>query len=339
MKKFVLIFTFGVFCAALLSACTEQAEATPEKLVVYSGRKEDLVQPIIDQFSAVTGIKVMVKYGKTAEIASMILEEGKNSPADLFWAQDPGGLGAVAAADMLSQLPEESLQKVDSRFRDSKGQWVGVSGRARVIVYNTDNIDPERDLPSDLWGFTDPEWKGRIGWAPTNGSFQAMVTALRASWGNERTREWLQAIMTNEPGIYPKNTPIVAAAGSGEIDVGLVNHYYLHRFIAAEGENFAARNFFLPDGGPGSLVMVAGVGTLNSAENTENAQKFIDFLLSPVAQQYFAGQTYEYPLVEGVKIHRELKPIEELNAVNIDLTDLSDLQGTVKMLTEVGALE
>ena len=216
---------------------------------------------------------------------------------------------------------------------------MGISGRARVIVYNTDNIDPERDLPSDLWGFTDPEWKGRLGWAPTNGSFQAMVTALRSTWGEEKTKEWLEGIIANDVGVYPKNTPQVAAAAAGEIDVGFVNHYYLHRFIAAEGENFAARNFFLPDGGPGSLVMVAGVGTLNSAENVENAQKFIDFLLSPVAQQYFAGQTYEYPLVEGVKIHRELKPIEELNAVDIDLTDLSDLQGTVKLLTEVGALE
>ena len=157
--------------------------------------------------------------------------------------------------------------------------------------------------------------------------------------GRREDKEWLEGIIANDVGVYPKNTPQVAAAAAGEIDVGFVNHYYLHKFIAAEGENFAARNFFLPDGGPGSLVMVAGVGTLNSAENVENAQKFIDFLLSPVAQQYFAGQTYEYPLVEGVKIHRELKPIEELNAVDIDLTDLSDLQGTVKLLTEVGALE
>ena len=339
IQKNILIVTLITFFTVLISACTQQTETTPEKLVVYSGRKESLVQPIIDQFSAVTGIEVMVKYGQTAEIASMIMEEGENSPADLFWAQDPGGLGAVKAADMLSQLPEESLQKVPTRFRDSKGQWVGISGRARVIVYNTDNIDPERDLPSDLWGFTDPEWKGRLGWAPTNGSFQAMVTALRSTWGEEKTKEWLEGIIANDVGVYPKNTPQVAAAAAGEIDVGFVNHYYLHKFIAAEGENFAARNFFLPDGGPGSLVMVAGVGTLNSAENVENAQKFIDFLLSPVAQQYFAGQTYEYPLVEGVKIHRELKPIEELNAVDIDLTDLSDLQGTVKLLTEVGALE
>jgi iron(III) transport system substrate-binding protein len=307
--------------------------------VVYSGRKENLVQPIIDQFSAATGIDVRVKYGKTAEIAAMLLEEGDNSPADVFWAQDPGGLGAVAAAGMLTRLPEESLARVDSRFRASDGQWVGISGRARVIVYNTESIDPEHDLPSDLWGFTDPKWKGRLGWAPTNGSFQAMVTALRATWGEQKTREWLLAIMANDPGAYPKNTPIVAAVGSGEIDAGFVNHYYLYRFIAAEGEIFRARNFFLPGGGPGSLVMAAGVGQLRSAQNVEHALKFIEFLLSPVAQQYFAGQTYEYPLVEGVNIQRELTPLAMLNAAEIDLTDLSDLQGTVELLTEIGALE
>ena len=145
--------------------------------------------------------------------------------------------------------------------------------------------------------------------------------------------------MANDPGVYPKNTPIVAAVASGEIEAGFVNHYYLHRFIAAEGEGFAARNFFLPGGGPGSLLMTAGVGRLRSAQNVEHALKFIEFLLSPVAQQYFAGQTYEYPLVEGVKIHRELMPLVELNAAEIDLTDLSDLQGTVDLLTEIGALE
>lgn len=339
MRNSISLLVFVLVLVALSSACTQTQGSAEETLVVYSGRKENLVQPIIDQFSTATGVDVMVKYGKTAEIAAMILEEGDNSPADVFWAQDPGGLGAVAAASMLSQLPEESLAKVDARFRASEGEWVGVSGRARVIVYNTESIDPERDLPSDLWGFTDPEWKGRLGWAPTNGSFQAMVTALRASWGQEKTREWLQGIMANDPGVYHKNTPIVAAAGSGEIDAGFVNHYYLHKFIAEEGESFRARNFFLPGGGPGSMVMVAGVGMLKSAENVENAQKFIDFLLSPVAQQYFAGQTYEYPLVDGVKIHRELTPLVELNSVDIDPTDLSDLRGTVELLTDIGALE
>tara|TARA_Y100001934_G_scaffold127765_1_gene155164 strand:- start:914 stop:2089 length:1176 start_codon:yes stop_codon:yes gene_type:complete len=316
-----------------------ETEADPGSLVVYSGRSESLVQPIIDQFAAVTGIEVEVKYGKTAEMAAVLMEEGKNSPADVFWAQDPGGAGAVAEAGMFAELPADTLAKVDSGFQSKNGDWVGVSGRARVVVYNTATIDPATDLPDDLWGFVEPEWKGRLGWAPTNGSFQAMVTALRSEWGEEKTKEWLQGIMANDVGVYPKNTPQVAAAAAGEIDIGFVNHYYLHRFIAAEGESFAARNHFLTGGGPGSLVMVATIGRISTGANEANAMKFVEFLLSPVAQQYFAGQTYEYPLVEGVKIHRELTPIAELPKIDIDLSDLVDLQGTVDLLTEVGALE
>ena len=316
-----------------------ETEANPGSLVVYSGRSESLVQPIIDQFAAVTGIEVEVKYGKTAEMAAVLMEEGKNSPADVFWAQDPGGAGAVAEAGMFAELPADTLAKVDSGFQSKNGDWVGVSGRARVVVYNTATIDPATDLPDDLWGFVEPEWKGRLGWAPTNGSFQAMVTALRSEWGEEKTKEWLQGIMANDVGVYPKNTPQVAAAAAGEIDIGFVNHYYLHRFIASEGESFAARNHFLTGGGPGSLVMVATIGRISTGANEANAMKFVEFLLSPVAQQYFAGQTYEYPLVEGVKIHRELTPIAELPKIDIDLSDLVDLQGTVDLLTEVGALE
>ncbi|MFQ5592527.1 MAG: iron ABC transporter substrate-binding protein [Anaerolineae bacterium] len=311
--------------------------ANPGALIVYSGRSESLVGPIIEQFAEATGIEVEVRYGKTAEMAATLLEEGQNSPADIFFAQDPGGLGAVAETGMLAPLPEDILATVDPRFRSPDGLWVGISGRARVIVYNTERVSP-KDLPDDIWDFTDPKWSGRIGWAPTNGSFQTMVTGMRQVWGEEKTREWLEGIQANKPGVYPKNTPIVAAAGAGEIDVGFVNHYYLYRFIQEEGETFRARNYFLPGSGPGSLVMVAGAGRIATGPNEANALKFIEFMLSPVAQQYFASQTFEYPLVEGVRTHRELTPLSELNAIDVDLADLADLQGTVQLLSDVGAL-
>ena len=330
----------------LLSACgglsavpapvTEpSATATAEKLIVYSGRSESLVGPIVEQFQEATGVDVEVRWGNTAELAATMLEEGANSPADVFFAQDPGGLGAVAG--MLAPLPEDVLSQVDPRFRDPEGHWVGISGRARVLVYNTERLSAEM-LPETLWEFTDPQWKGRIGWAPTNTSFQTMVTAMRVAWGEEKTREWLEGILANEAVVYDGNTPIVAAVGAGEIEVGFVNHYYLYRFLQEEGEGFPARNHFLPSGGPGSLVMVAGAGVLASSERQETAQRFLNFLLSPEAQGYFATQTFEYPLVEGVSIHSELQPLSELNAPSIDLADLADLRGTVTILNEVGAL-
>lgn len=338
---------FFIMMVLLLTACSAQTNdaqsgsplADSNKLVVYSGRSESLVKPLIDRFQQETGIQVQVRYGSTPEIAATLLEEGRNSPADVFYAQDPGGLGAVATAGMLAELPAAILQKVPARFASADGQWVGISGRARVVVYNTNALS-EDDLPADLWGFTDPQWRGKIGWAPTNGSFQAMVTGMRAIWGDDETRRWLAGIQANNPVVYEGNTPIVAAVGAGEVEVGFVNHYYLYRFLAEQGEGFAARNYFLPDGGPGSLLMVSGAGILKTAPNAANAQRFIEFLLSVESQQYFADQTYEYPVVAGVVLNPLLPPLAELDAqaVNITLSDLADLAGTAAMLSELGIL-
>ncbi len=325
-------------------AAPEVAEsAGPGRLVIYSGRSESLVQPIIDQFKAATGVEVEVRYGSTPEMTGVLLEEGANSPADVFYAQDPGGLGAIQAAGMFQPLPESVLAAVPERFRAEDGTWVGVSGRARVVVYNTEAItDPAAELPADIFDFTDPSWNGRIGWAPTNASFQAMVTAMRQVWGEERTREWLEGIKANNPVVFEGNSPIVEAVGAGEIDAGFVNHHYLYRFLAEHGEAFGARNYFLPGGGPGSLIMVSGAGILATAENADNARRFVEFLVSLPGQQYFAARTYEYPVLpEGVTLPAALPPISELeaNAVNIALADLADVQGTQDLLIELGIIE
>ena len=315
---------------------TESASGQdPGKLVVYSGRSKSLVDPIIQQFKGATGIDVRVKYASTGQLAATLLEEGNNSPADVFYAQDPGGLAAVSA--MMSTLPADVIELTPQWARSSAGHWVGITGRARVVVYGTDNLSAA-DLPDDLWGFTQPEWKGRVGWAPTNGSFQAMVTALRVGWGEASTEEWLLAMLANDVKDYPKNTPQVAAAASGEIDVGLVNHYYLYRFLAEEGEDFPARNAHLRAGGPGSIVLVSGAGILNTADNPENAEQFIRFLLSQVGQQYFAGSTFEYPLVADVRPSVLLTPLADIAQPDITLADLSDLAGTQALLQKVGAL-
>ncbi len=344
-----LVIVALVIIAAAVAACsdstptpTAQPQATPTpapqdpgSLVIYSGRGESLVDPIIQQFTDVTGIDVEVKYGGTASLAATLLEEGANSPADVFYAQDPGGLGAVES--LLSPLPADILQRSPEWARSPQGLWAGISGRARVLVYSPDRV-PESELPADVFDLTDPKWKGRIGWAPTNGSFLTMVTGMRKFWGEEKTAEWIEGMVENDAIIYPKNTPQVAAVAAGEIDIGLVNHYYLYRFISEEGEDFTARNYHPTDGGPGALVMVSGAGILSTAENRENAERFVEFLLGTVAQQFFAGQTFEYPLVEGVNINRLLTPLDEIARPDIALADLSDLEGTTAILRELGAL-
>ena len=333
----------GTAATAMLAACGESQVATVEKMMapkqqtitVYSGRSESLVAPVLAQFGEISGVDVRIKYAGTPALAATLLEEGANSPADLFYAQDPGGLGAVE--QLLAPLPQDILERAPAWGRHADGLWVGITGRARTVVYNTDNFT-EADLPDDMFGFTDATWKGRIGWAPTNGSFQAMVTGMRTAWGEDRTAEWLQGIKANEPIEYPKNTPQVAASAAGEIDVGFVNHYYLHRFLSEHGESFKARNYHVRGGGPGALIMVSGAGVLASAANPEPAQALIRFLLSDVGQSYFVSQTFEYPMVSTIKAHPGVTPLDTIRRPDLAPVDLTDLQGTQALLRRLDIL-
>jgi iron(III) transport system substrate-binding protein len=328
----------SVAAAVLLIALAAACSAAPgSSLTVYSGRTEDLIGPLIERFTSQSGIAVQVRYADTAELAALLIEEGAASPADVYVAQDAGALGAVAEAGLLDGLPAETLNRVSERFRSPAGDWVGVSGRARVVAYDTRELEPS-DLPTSIHGFTDPEWRGRIGWAPTNGSFQAFVTALRVLEGDDAARAWLEGIVANEPRRYENNLAVVQAVADGEIDVGFVNHYYLLRFIAEQGESFPVRNHFLDGSDAGSLVNVAGAGILSTSDAETSAQRFIDFLLNDESQAYFAEQTHEYPLVDGVAGPAGQPTLDQLQTPPIDLSSLSDLQGTLAMLNETGVL-
>lgn len=309
-----------------------------DSLTIYSGRSSSLVGPILERFAEDTGVEVRVRYGGTTELAGTILEEGSNSPADVFLAQDAGALGVLVDEGRFMPLPEELLNRVPSPFRSPDDLWVGVSGRARVIAYNTERIDPEADLPNSILDFTDPRWDGRIGWAPPNGSFQAFVTALRLIDGDEAALAWLRGIKANGATEFPNNTTLVDAVARGEVDVGFTNHYYLFRFLAEEGEGFGARNYNLSGGDAGALVNVAGAGILNTSDSVDDARLLLDYLLSHTAQQYFVDETFEYPLVEGVATDPRLKPLSELEAPDIDLADISDLEGTLELLREADIL-
>ncbi|MBM3924446.1 MAG: iron ABC transporter substrate-binding protein [SAR202 cluster bacterium] len=314
---------------------TNTPVASSRTLTIYSGRAESLVDPIIKQFSQATGIKVEVKYAGTPQLAATLLEEGRNSPADVFYAQDPGGLGSVE--ELLAPLPQSVVNLAPEWARSPDGKWIGVSGRARVVVYNTSKLK-ESDLPEDIYNFVDPKWKGRIGFAPTNASLQTMITGMRSLWGEAKTKQWLEGIKANDFKTYNNNSSVVDAVSKGEIDVGFVNHYYLYQFLSERGESFPARNYHTKAGGPGALVMVSGAGILNTSKNKEAAQKFLEFMLSPVAQQYFASKTYEYPLVEGISVNRLLTPIDQINQPNITMKQLADLEGTQKIMREAGIL-
>jgi iron(III) transport system substrate-binding protein len=326
--------------AMVAGACGDDdgSEATDSEgageLVVYSGRNEDLVAPLIEQFEEASGISVEVRYGDTAEMAAQILEEGDNAPADVFFGQDAGALGALAKEGRLTELSDEQLSLVADGLKDDEGRWVGTSARARVVAYNNEELT-EDDLPDSILDFVDPQWEGRIGWAPTNASFQSFVTALRVIEGEDGARAWLEGIQANDPIAYDNNVAVIEAVAAGEVSVGFVNHYYLFQLLA-EDPDYPVSNKLYGGGDPGGLVNVAGAGILETASNVDAATAFIDFLLSTEAQTYFAEETFEIPVADDVQPVEGVPTLAEVTLATVDLNELDDLAGTLELLTELG---
>lgn len=307
-----------------------------QPLIVYSGRSKSLVEPAIERFQQATGLQVRVKYGKTAPLALLLLEEGDRSPADLFLAQDAGALSLLAEAERFAPLPRDLLERVPARFRDPDGRWIGITGRARTLAYA-----PERtaaaEPPESVFDLTGPRFQGRVGIAPTNASFQTFVTAMRAVHGDARTLAWLRDLKANGARAYAKNTALLEGIAAGEIDFALPNHYYLLRIRATRPEFPVAQSFFAP-GDVGNLVNVSGAAVLAHSRRKAEALRFLAFLLEEETQRYFAGEVFEYPLVAGVAPPAGLPSLAELLrlAPDVSLGQLSDLKGTIRLLREAG---
>ncbi len=327
----------GCWLAALSWACGQQpagesgATSADRELsiLVYSGRNEALIGPVLDRFEESSGVELRVRYGANAEMVATLLEEGKTTPADVFISQDAASLGALSGAGLLQPLPQPILERVATRFRASTGDWVGVSGRARSVVYNTERVRPE-DLPRSLEEVTHPRYRRAFGVAPTNGSFQAHMAVYQVLRGGSATLRLLEGMAKNEPGRYPKNSAIVEAVIAGEVDWGLVNHYYLWRALQEDPEAPAA-NFFMPDSG---YVNVAGAAILGSGEA---GAALVEFLLSEEAQRHFAETTFEYPLVVGIPAAAGLVPLERLVSPEVDLAEVARvLPDTLSLISESG---
>ncbi|GAA4442971.1 iron ABC transporter substrate-binding protein [Actinokineospora soli] len=316
--------------ATPLAACGGE-----DGLVIYSGRNEALVGGVIEQLEKATGVEVTVRYGSTGEMAAQLLEEGDGTDADLFFAQDAGALGAVS--DLLADLPADVLALAPEEYRADNGRWVATSARARVVAYDPAKV-AEADLPGSLDDVVDPKWKGKIGFAPTNGSWQAFVTSIRVIKGEDYAKQWLAKFAANEPQRFENNVAILTAINDGQLPVGLINHYYWYAKVAELGKDAVkAKLHYVGGGDPLGLVNVAGVGVLAGNDQNDAAQKAVRFLLSEQAQRYFADETAEYPVAPGVaSTKHDLPPLSELNGPDIDLSKLSTLQETLALLQEAG---
>lgn len=312
-------------------------EPETEGITLYSGRIPAAIGGAVDSYEADADRDVQVRYADTADLAATLIEEADASPADAFFAQEPGAIAAVADAGVLAPLPKDILQRVSARYRDPEGRWVGVTGRARILAYNR-NAVRRSELPRSPFGLVAPRWRDRVGWSPASSSMQEYVTALRARYGDERTREWLEAMVANGAVDYPNNVTIRDAIAAGEIDVGLINHYYVAQAVAAEGRDYPVGVYF-PPGGLGSLLLLTTVGVLESSDRKEEAFAFVRSLLSPSSQEFFTFSSKEYPLARGAAPDPSLSvPLAEVPSVEGELVDLDELQATIELMQEAGAL-
>lgn len=331
----------GLLCAAALfgslTACSSDDSVDADKsLLVYSGRSEELVGPLLEKFAEESGLNVEARYAGSGEMAAQLITEGDKSPADVFLSQDAGALGAVANAGLFAQIDTATMEAVPANYSAADGTWVGVSGRARVVVYNP-QLAP--NPPDTIDALLAPEWKGKIGFAPSNASWQSFVTGLRVVRGDQAAEQWLRAFKAQDPKAYENNVAVRDAVDAGEVPLGLVNHYYLYELIDAKGgDAVRAQNNFMAPGDPGGLVNVSGVGVLKAAPNPEGAQRFAAYLVSQAAQEYFAGETKEYPLIAGVPTAEGMPPLADLQPPAVDLSQLDDLEATQEMLVATGLL-
>jgi iron(III) transport system substrate-binding protein len=331
----------AVTATLVLAGCSPSAEA-PETddrtLVVYSGRDEELVGPLIDAFEAASGITVKVRYANSIEMAAQLLEEGERTPAQVFLSQEPGALGALSAEDLLADLPAEITDAVEPQYSSADGTWVGLTGRARVIAYDGEELT-EGDVPTDVFDLTDPRWSGQVGIAPTNASFQSFVTALRVLEGEDAAEEWLLGLVANDVQIFPRNGAILEAVDTGAIDVGLINHYYWFQQAAEVGaENMRAQLRYGEPGTASALVNVTGAGILAPSADNAEALEFVRYLLSIEGQGYFVAQTTEYSVVPDGPTPADAPALDDIRGPELDYADLADLDGTIALLQKVGLL-
>ena len=297
------------------------AGSNGREVTVYSGRTENLIGPTLEAFACETGTDVSVRWGSSTDLALLLAEEGDRTAADVFLSRSPGPVGFLESDGLLGTIDDGVLGLVAPENRSASRTWVGFSGRKRVLVHNIDSVPPE-ELPQSVFDLTDERYRGRVAIPATNGSFVDWFTVFRDQYGSDVASQWLNDMVANDARYYPNNRSIVEAAGRGEIDMGLVNHYYQYQEAAAAGDRHRAANHDLADDDIGSLLIITAATITAGSDNRQAANELIAYLLTESAQRYFSQQTFEYPLAAGVEPADVLPPLKALEIGSVDFDAL-----------------
>ena len=299
----------------------ECTSSNGREVTVYSGRTENLIGPTLEAFACETGTDVSVRWGSSTELALLMAEEGDRTAADVFLSRSPGPVGFLESEGRLGAIDDDVLALVGEESRSKSDTWIGFSGRKRVLVHNIDSVPPD-ELPESVFDLTGERYRGRVAIPATNGSFVDWFTVFRDLYGSDVASQWLSDMVANDARYYPNNRSIVEAAGRGEIDMGLVNHYYQYQEAAAAGDRHRAANHDLADDDIGSLLIITAATITAGSDNRQAANELIAYLLTAPVQRYFSQRTFEYPLAAGVQPAEILPPLKALEIGSVDFDAL-----------------
>ena len=334
----MLTRTLALITALLIpmTALTACADDGP-KIVVYNAQHEELIDAVAKEFTDETGIEVELRNGSDLELANQLVAEGDASPADVFLTENSPAMTLVDSKDLFTELDQSTLDQIPAEYRPGDGHWTGFAGRSTVLIYNTDMLG-ESDLPTSLMELAEPQWKGRVSFSPTGADFQAIVSAVLATEGEDKTRQWLEGLKENGT-VYDGNNVVLQSVNDGQVETGIAYHYYWYRDQEESGDNSdtSALHFF-EGGDPGAFVSVSGAGVLAAGDHEADAQKFVDYLVSEQGQQVIADSyALEYTLNPKVDLGRDVKPLRELQPPKTDISDLNS-PTVVELMQEVGFL-
>ena len=322
------------------SAGSSKKSASGVTLTLYSGQHPETVAALATAFTKLTGINVSVRSADEGVLAAQIIQEGSHSPADVFMTENSPPLEALQQRGLLAQVDASTLAMTSAAYSSPRKDWEGVSARVSTMVYNTNDLKSSQ-LPRSVLELANPKWNGKLALAPGETDFQPIVTAVAARYGQARAVTWLKGIRANAGNhIYPDNEALVAQVNSGQVALGVINHYYWFRLRDEVGASniHSAEKFFAPRD-PGYVLDVAGAGLLASSSHKPQAQKFLAFIVSRAGQEIIAhDESYEYPLGSGVVTAKPLVPFSTLKPNPITVAQLGDGALAISLLREASLL-